>query len=221
MTDLHITWADFAVAVILALSVWIAIYRGFVRETLSIFAWAAAAFATLYFGRYAVPLLAPHMPRMLAQILGYAGVFLLVVIPLALISSGLSRRVQASPVGAIDRVAGALFGILRGLVIIAVLYILYSLVIPVSVQARWMKDARTLPLVQKSATTLLSLLPDNDARYVEQRTRGAEPKTSEMPNDGSSEAKTSAAHHRVLHKGYGAQERRRLNRLIEATGHGQ
>jgi len=89
------------------------------------------------------------------------------------------------------------------------------------VQARWMKDARTLPLVQKSATTLLSLLPDNDARYVEQRTRGAEPKTSEMPNDGSSEAKTSAAHHRVLHKGYGAQERRRLNRLIEATGHGQ
>ncbi|MFL5238607.1 MAG: CvpA family protein [Rhizomicrobium sp.] len=221
MTDLHITWADFTVAVILALSVWIAIYRGFVRETLSIFAWAVAAFATLYFGHYAVPFLAPHMPRMLAQILGYAGVFLLVVIPLALISSGLSRRVQASPVGGIDRVAGALFGILRGLVVIAVLYILYSLVIPVSVQARWMKDARTLPLIQKSATTLLSLLPDDDARYVEQRAQGAEPEASEGANSDSSEAKVSAAHHRVLHKGYGAKDRRRLNRLIEATGHGQ
>src|SRR3954454_2981954 len=162
MSDLHITWVDFFVALVVVASMGFAIYRGFVRETLSIFAWAAAAFATLYFGRYAVPLLAPHMPRMLAQILGYAGVFLLVVIPLALISSGLSRRVKAAPVGAIDRVVGALVGILRGLVIIAVLYILYSLVIPVSVQARWMKDTLTLPLVQKSATTLLSLLPDND-----------------------------------------------------------
>src|SRR4029078_5959252 len=133
----QLPWADFAGAVILALSVWIAIYRGFVRENLSIFPWAAAALATPYFGHYAVPFLAPHMPLMLAQILGYTGVFLLVVIPLALISGGLSRRVQASPVGAIDRVAGALFGILRGLVAIAVLYILYSLVIPVPVQARW------------------------------------------------------------------------------------
>jgi len=133
----------------------------------------------------------------------------------------LSRRVQASPVGAIDRVAGALFGILRGLVAIAVLYILYSLVIPVPVQARWMKDARTLPLIQKSATTLLSLLPDNDARYVEQRARGAEPEASEGADSDPSAAKVPAAHHRVLHKGYGAKDRRRLNRLIEATGHGQ
>ena len=68
---------------------------------------------------------------------------------------------------------------------------------------------------------VLSLLPDDDARYVEQRARGAEPEASEGANSDSSEAKVSAAHHRVLHKGYGAKDRRRLNRLIEATGHGQ
>jgi membrane protein required for colicin V production len=225
MTELHITWVDIAVAAILILSTWLAISRGFVRETLSIFAWAAAAFATLYFGRYAVVLLAPHMPMMVAQVLGYTGVFLLVLIPLALIGSGISRRIHASPAGGFDRILGALFGIVRGLVAIAVLYILYSLVIPVPVQARWMKDARTLPLIQKSASTLLSLLPDNDAHYVRERSKGSGSSLygNEAPENGAAAKPPAqpASPHKVLHKSYGAGDRRRLNRLIEATGHAQ
>jgi membrane protein required for colicin V production len=227
MSELHITWVDIAVAAILILSTWLAISRGFVRETLSIFAWAAAAFATLYFGRYAVALLAPHMPMMLAQVLGYTGVFLIVLIPLALIGSGISGRIHASPAGGFDRILGALFGIVRGLVAIAVLYILYSLVIPVPVQARWMKDARTLPLIQKSASTLLSLLPDKDAHYVLDRSRGNDSAESAVQRpvgdakDVVSPPPAVAPPPKVLHKSYGAGDRRRLNRLIEATGHGQ
>jgi membrane protein required for colicin V production len=228
MTELHITWVDIAVAVILILSIWMAIARGFVRETLSIFAWAAAAFATLYFGRYAAAALAPHAPKMVAQVLGYAGVFLLVLIPLALIAAGISRQIHASPMGGLDRMLGALFGIVRGLVAIAVLYILYSLVIAVPVQAHWMKDARTLPLIQKSASTLLSLLPEHDANYVMQRAKSGD--TTEtavqrpMKDAGdmaSTQRRAKASQPKVLHKSYGADDRHRLNRVIEATGHGQ
>src|ERR1051326_5484102 len=162
MTNLHITWVDLAVAVILILSIGFAIYRGFVRETLSIFAWAAAAFATLYFGHYVVPLLKPHMSTALAEVAAYSAVFLLVLVPLVVIGARFARRVHDSAVGALDRILGAVFGAVRGLALIAVMYILYSLVVPVPSQAKWMQQARTLPLIQRSASALLALLPDND-----------------------------------------------------------
>jgi len=46
MHVLNISWADIAVVVVLAVSTILAVARGFVRETLSILAWAAAAIST-------------------------------------------------------------------------------------------------------------------------------------------------------------------------------
>jgi membrane protein required for colicin V production len=226
MTDLHITWVDIAVAAILILSTILAVARGFVRETLSIFAWAAAAFATLYFGYYVVPLLAAHMSGMLAQILAYAIVFFVVLIPLLFIGNRISRRVSESAIGGLDRVLGALFGAVRGLVAIAVLYILYSMVVPVSAQAKWVTNARTLPLIQKSAGALLSLLPADDARYVERHTGASVSTTTVSREDPPAHSPSRAAlpyaatGHHSAHKGYGAEDRRALNRLIETTRDG-
>ena len=52
MHALNISWADIAVVAVVVVSTILAVARGFVRETLSILAWAAAAAATLYFGPY-------------------------------------------------------------------------------------------------------------------------------------------------------------------------
>jgi len=227
MSDLHITWVDIAVAAILLTSIFFAIYRGFMRETLSIFAWAAAAFATLYFGHLLVPLLKPHMPPMLAQVLAYTVVFVLVLMPLIFIGSRFAARVHESPVGVLDRILGAVFGIVRGLVVIAVIYILYSLIVPVPLQAKWMKGARSLPLIQKSADTLLALLPEDDAHYLDSRTHrsanGGEASDASAGTEKPEESHASSrrpTHHRTIHKGYGAADRRALNRLIETTGDG-
>jgi len=226
MAELHITWVDIAVVAILILSTILAVARGFVRETLSIFAWAAAAFVTLYFGHYAVPLLAPHMSPMLAQILAYAIVFFLVLMPLLFIGSRVSRRVHASAIGGLDRILGGLFGLARGLVAIAVLYILYSLVVPVPAQAKWITNARTLPLIQKSASALLSLLPADDARYVEGHTKVPPSTTTVSREDPPANFPVKAAlpypatGHHIAHKGYGVEDRRALNRLIETIGDG-
>ncbi|MBV9572376.1 MAG: CvpA family protein [Alphaproteobacteria bacterium] len=227
MTDLHINGVDLAVAAILILSVFFAIYRGFVRETLSVFAWAAAAFATLYFGRYVAALLTSYMSEMLAEVVGHTAVFLLILIPLAFFANRISWRVQESPVGFLDRAMGALFGVVRGLVVIAVLYIVYSLLIPVPVQAKWMKEARTLPLIQNSASVLLDLLPDDDAQYLQERTQRSSTVEANLPDRHPSpnSAPSRASHtlpqkHKPARKGYGAAERRALDRLIENSGSG-
>ena len=126
--------------------------------------------------------------------------------------------------GGLDRVLGALFGAVRGLVGIAVLYILYSMVVPVPAQAKWMTNARTLLLIQKSAGALLSLLPADDAKYVDRHTQRSVSTTTVSREDPPANSPVEAArpytaiNHHSAHKGYGAEDRRALNRLIETTG---
>ena len=61
-------WLDIVIVLLVLVSMGYAIWRGFVSEVLSILAWAAGAFACLYFGpwfaRLGVPTcLAPPKPR--------------------------------------------------------------------------------------------------------------------------------------------------------------
>ncbi len=97
-----------------------AIYRGFVSETLSVFAWAAAAFGSLYFGpwgraAHAEPGVGATGSR---RCWVYAAVFLVVFIPLSFASHRFASSVKSSPVGPLDRVLGGAFGILRGLAVL-------------------------------------------------------------------------------------------------------
>jgi membrane protein required for colicin V production len=241
MSELHITWVDLFVVAVVVISMGFAIARGFVRETLSMFSWAAAAFATLYFGRYVVPLMAPHFSPLVAEIAAYSTVFVLVLLPLSFIGHRIAQNVRNSQVGPIDRSLGGAFGILRGLALIAILYIGYSLIIPVHAQGAWIGKARSLPLVQKSAKVLLSLIPSDQAEYVQNRTDKAN--SADVPQEkeeaapakstsGDEKAATKRPKHlkhpakiaqakkaaHKVHKGYGAQDRRALNRLIEASG---
>ncbi len=213
MTGFGLTWLDVAVIAIVALSVVLAAARGFVRETLSIFAWVAAALAALYFGRSAVPFMERHFSPLLAQIGAYSAVFLLVLIPLYVFSYRFSQSIRETPLGTLDRWLGAAFGIARGLAVTAAFYIAMSLAIPVRAQPAWVNHARLLPLVQTSADILLSLIPPDKAAAI--GAAGAAP----LPGANRQPPETKAARGGNLgHKGYGANERRALDSLIEATG---
>ena len=201
MSELHVTWVDVIVVVIVGFSTLSAILRGFVRETLSLFAWVAAASVTIYFGHYAVPLFAPHFSPVVAQIVAYSAVLLLVLIPLSLIAYRISEKVRTSPVGTLDRSLGGAFGIVRGLVIVAVAYVAFSSVVPVRAQPESLSHARLLPLVQGSVDALLSFVPVQGANL--------------QARSGKAAVAAKSAR-----KSYGAEARHALDSLIEATGDG-
>jgi membrane protein required for colicin V production len=214
MQALNATWVDFLVLGIVVVSTILAVIRGFVRETLSILAWAAAAFATLYFGPAAAALLRARIATPLAgTLIAYAGIFLLVLIPLSFVSYRLSEGVRKSPVGALDRCLGFPFGILRGLALVAVAYLGFSLLVPVRAQPAWMTGARLLPLVQGSSDVLLSLVPNRGGTALADT---AEAQLSDVPVPRPSPRDGHAAHR--SQKTYGMDDRRALDRLIEATG---
>jgi uncharacterized membrane protein required for colicin V production len=165
--SLSFTFLDALVVLIVLVSVVYATWRGFLWETLTIFAWVAAAFACLYFGPYVIPLMRSMVGESwLASLLAYSAVFLAVFIPFAFISHRFSETVKHSPIGPLDRAAGVAFGVVRGLVIVGLAYMAFTYFIPINKHPGWVRDARLLPLVQDSAQVLLSVVPDHPADYA-------------------------------------------------------
>jgi membrane protein required for colicin V production len=222
MSALGLTFVDPLVVAVVLLSAFYATYRGFISETLSIFAWAAAAFATLFFG----PKLAPYTrgwfaSEALGALAGYALIFLLVLIPLSFVSFRFSESVKHSPVGTLDRALGFAFGVVRGLAVIGLAYIAFSSVMPVKTQPHWIADAKLLPVIQGSSEVLLSLVPDQNAHPAIATAQPAQPPDAKMVNVPVPTPKPgSAAAKRHGQKAYGAAERRELDRLIDATANG-
>jgi membrane protein required for colicin V production len=206
-----------AVLVVLASTIY-ATWKGFIFETLSIVAWAAAAFAALYFGQRAADYLYGLIsPPWLALLAGYAVVFLIVLIPLSIASSRLAMGVQHSPVGFIDRVLGLVFGVVRGVVILGLAYLVFTAFVPIRSQPKWLTTARSMPLIQSSSEILLSLVPNSHAQDVTPLMRKAQNQPAER-----SETVPPVNPKPVKHvtKGYGVGDRRALDRLFEATGNG-
>jgi membrane protein required for colicin V production len=218
MSALGVTYIDPIVIVAIVVSAIYATYRGFVSESLSIFAWAAAAFATLFFG----PKLAPYAremisPPVLGALAGYAAIFLVVLIPLSFVSFRLSQSVKSSPIGTLDRSMGAAFGVVRGLAIVGLAYIAFSYMVAVPQQPDWLTSARLLPVIQGSAEVLLSLVPDQRDRVADDESASSVRKAARIPSSETKSAGPSMPRKRGQ-KSYGAQERRELDRLIETTG---
>jgi membrane protein required for colicin V production len=225
--NLYFTFIDFLVAAVILVSVVYAAYRGFLNETLTIFSWAASAFATLYFGPFLVPMARSMISQQwLAPVAAYAAVFLVVFIPLSFMSHRFSQTVKNSPLGPLDRGLGIAFGVVRGLAIVGLAYLAFTYFTPVRQQPAWLTSSRTLPLMQETAQVMLAAVPSQTPRdyvtpdpashdslgdLIRQQNEQADiaPETPAQP---------SHAAPKKGEKGYGASARRALDKLFETSG---
>jgi membrane protein required for colicin V production len=110
---------DWILLAVLVVSMVVGLWRGLVFEVLSLLGWVAAYVVA----QWGSPMLAPHLPvGTPGSALNQAGAFALAFIA-ALIVWGLLARlvrmlVSASPLSGIDRLLGAVFGTLRGAVLL-------------------------------------------------------------------------------------------------------
>ncbi len=180
--------------------------RGFTREILSLLAWAGAAAAA-----YALfPLLRPVgnmyiSPGWLADGASAMGIFLPSLLLLWMLSSNLSHRVKTSAIGALDRTLGFVFGLGRGVVLVAILFLGLGWLIPMEPEPpAWVAGARTLPLVKYCADLFLNIQqvqPPASAEIIPQPAKAAD---SEK-HSPDSPAET----------GYKSRQRQSLEQLIE------
>lgn len=234
--SLHFTFIDLLVVLIVMGSMGYAIWKGFIAETLSIVAWAAGAFAALYLGQWVGNMLHPLIGTYwISMIVGYAAVFLVIFIPLSFAAYRIADGIRRSEVGPIDRILGATFGIVRGLAIVGIAYLVFTAFVKIDDQPRWLTEARTLPLIQTSAEVVMALVPNHHTfehqRAPEESRPGPKPKSIRDLIEGPSPHPTNRSPDvpkpqkpvkpvKPGKKGYGAKDRRELDRLFETTGSG-
>jgi len=218
---------DVAVVLIILASAVYATYRGFVSESLAIFGWIAAAYATLYFGPWVAWWMRGMMsPAWMGEAAGYILVFLIILIPLHFAASRVAQNVKKSQVGTLDSVFGTGFGILRGVAIVGVAYLVFTAWVPSRTQPGWIVNARLYPAIRASAEVVASLIPDQKVRAPKETRESADPIVEKLKENASEPPKAPKAAEPqrakpkpVKHakKAYGAKDRHALDRLIETT----
>ncbi|MFE0755887.1 CvpA family protein [Inquilinus sp. NPDC058860] len=146
--------------IILAISAFLALARGFVAEVLSIAGWLGAALVTLWTFGDAKPYLRQYIEmQLLADILTGVGIFVVALVIFSTISHLIARVVKGSALSAVDRSLGFVFGVVRGAVLVCLAYLLLTWVFPETRRPPWLENARMLPWVQAGAEYLKSLVP--------------------------------------------------------------
>jgi membrane protein required for colicin V production len=128
------TLIDAVAAGVIVLSSILAYSRGLVREAMAIAGWVGAAILAFIFAPQVQPLVKelPVVGKFLQDscelsiIAAFAAVFAVGLIIAALFTPLFSSVVQRSALGGIDQGLGFLFGVLRGIVLVVVAFIVYD-----------------------------------------------------------------------------------------------
>jgi membrane protein required for colicin V production len=153
---------DLAVLAVIAFSAIFAFARGFVREALSIAAWAGAALITLYGFNYVYGITTRFVTTpLLADLVAGAGLFLVSLIILTILTGSVARLVQWNALTPIDRTLGLIFGVARGAVLVSIAYFVVDITLPPNDRPSLLREARSEPLLAQGADMLRGVLPES------------------------------------------------------------
>ena len=153
------TWVDYAVIAVMAVSVLWGVLRGLIREVMSLGAWVIAFLAAnLFAGPFA-----EYMPQAIARVelrvlAAFAGIFLVTLIVATLFGLILSKIASAAGLGGVDRALGGLFGVLRGLIILVALALVAGLTRIPAEDSAW-RASFSGPWLARGAMALKPWLP--------------------------------------------------------------
>ena len=153
---------DLGVLAVIVLSAIFAFARGFVREALSIIAWVGAAAITLYGFNSVFAVAARFVTTpLLADLIAGAGLFVISLIVLTIITGYVARFADSGALSPINRTLGLIFGLARGLVLVSLAYLVVDVSLPQNDRPPWIKEAKSERFLAKGADLLRTALPDS------------------------------------------------------------
>lgn len=156
---------DYFFLAVLGLSAAVGLWRGLVSEIMALVAWLAALFAAWRYADEAADLLAGMIAEPAwRQIAGFALIFVAVLLLATFLRFLLRELLRAAGLGATDRFFGALFGLVRGLVISFAVVLIGGLV-GVSRES-WWASAMFSPPLETAVIAAKPWLPDAVADRV-------------------------------------------------------
>ena len=177
---------DFATIVVLVISGVLATLRGLTREIMGLAGWPISIVAARLSAPYIEPLLT-DMIRVegISNALAWGIPFIVVVVLWFAFSSVVSPGLSKAGLGGLDRWLGFLFGLIRGFVIVLVIYV--GAVIGADGEDRLpglVTDAQISPALRESAHLMSGVLPPDMGDKITDNLPDAAPVTEELQEAG-------------------------------------
>ena len=149
MEALELNSADWFILVVLIASGIISFTRGFTKEFLSLFLWVAAFIAAISLEFLATPRINEFIGNEeVSKIISYIFVFIIFIFVGGIVIKFISKLIKWSGASGFDRFLGVLFGLIRGLIVLFVIFLL----LPSSLKTTdLINNSKITPIIQKYA----------------------------------------------------------------------
>ncbi|MER1967218.1 CvpA family protein [Castellaniella sp. GW247-6E4] len=156
---------DYIAIAVLVLSALIGLMRGFVREILSLIAYVVAFISSIWWGPGLSGWLVQYIENgLLRTIAAYGAMFLIALMLIGLLNIALGALLDRTGLTPADHGLGAVFGTVRGLLIVLALVGLAGYTeLP---REPWWQEARTSAAAVRGFQQIKSLLPPSLAQWL-------------------------------------------------------
>jgi membrane protein required for colicin V production len=204
------TLFDLIAVLILGVSALVGFTRGAAREMMTVVAFVLAVLISVFALRFSGPVFRHAIqPDWLGNALAIIVVFIVAYIVVRLLGSALTRGIHATEtLGSADRVIGVGFGLVRGLVLLGVFFLVFNAATPPERVPHWISGAALYPLAGASAQVMTALAPQGSAVAGK-----VAPALEKAVRDGAHDRPPAPA----KGKGYDADSRQSVDALVEKT----
>src|SRR5690606_40587932 len=101
-------------------------------------------------------------------------IFILVVIMLSVFSHFLAEAAKSIGLGAVDRTLGFIFGLLRGVVLLGLLYLPVHLFIDKEAKESWFSGSKTHFYLERVSGAMAAYIPSSDVEAAEKKIEAME-----------------------------------------------
>ena len=189
MEALELNSADWFILVVLIASGIISFTRGFTKEFLSLFLWDSAFIAAISLEFLATPRINEFIGNEeICKIISYIFVFVIFIFVGGIVIKFISKLIKWSGASGFDRFLGVLFGLIRGLIVLFVIFLL----LPSSLKTTdLISNSKITPIIQKYAPQIEAYFRDliDNRNIVEETLELIEPLQEELI-PGSNEENT-------------------------------
>ena len=149
MGALGLNLADWFILIVLVASGIISFARGFTKEFLSLFLWLAAFIAAISLEYLATPKINEFIGNEeISKIISYIVVFLIFIFIGGMIIKFISKLIKWSGASGFDRFLGVVFGLMRGSIVLFVIFLL----LPSGIKTTdLINNSKITPIIQKYA----------------------------------------------------------------------
>ena len=205
---------DLLVILFILASAFFAFSRGFFQEIFSLFSWSGALLISYFYSKYLIDYVDKIFNNpTLSNLITYLVIFIVSLFLLSFISKKISGLIKYSSVGMIDRSLGFLFGVIRGYILLCLIFFGYNFFFK-EVYPKWLEKSKLSYILMKGSIELISIF-DKDNQSINSIEKKIIEKSNSLFEKSIDSRLRRDKNDSRIDRGYNEDDRNNLDQLID------